>query len=152
MNSILLVDDDPDVLEALAELLTDRYRVLVASNGEMALKMLAREDVDLIVADLMMPIMDGETLLKTIRAAGRDTPVIIFSAVRDLAQRASELGATGFCPKPCSPQLVEDILSRVLAAPTDRSPRADDERTRGAEESSLGSHRKNLVRRDRHAY
>ena len=64
VKCLLLVDDDPDVLEALAELLTDRYRVLVASSGDVALQTLARQDVDLIVADLMMPIMDGGDVIQ----------------------------------------------------------------------------------------
>lgn len=117
MKRVLLVDDDQDIREALAELFEDSYQVLVASNGLMALDILSREQVDAVVLDLMMPLMDGETLLKELQEQGQKVPVVLLSASRDLARRASALGAHGYCAKPCSADKILAEVARVLAAP-----------------------------------
>lgn len=66
---ILLVDDEPDVVQILADLMTnDRHQVTIAENGAVALQHLMTDKYDLIISDLRMPVMDGPTLYRTIKA------------------------------------------------------------------------------------
>ena len=114
MKRVLIVDDDPDIREALVELFEDSYHVLVGTNGLEALEILAREHADAVVLDLMMPIMDGETFLKKLHERGQSIPVVVLSASRDLERRARSLGATGYCSKPCSAEQVLAEVARVM--------------------------------------
>jgi two-component system response regulator MprA len=118
VKRVLIVDDDADVREALAELFEESYEVLVAANGQEALEVLAREHADAVLLDLMMPIMDGETFLNELRQRQQTMPVVLLSASRDLARRAKTLGATGYCSKPCSAEQVLAAIARVLDDPS----------------------------------
>ncbi|MEP7125305.1 MAG: response regulator [Byssovorax sp.] len=118
MKRVLIVDDDSDVREALAELFEESYEVLVASNGLEALEVLEEEHADAVLLDLMMPIMDGETFLKKLRESERTVPVVLLSASRDLDLRARTLGATGYCSKPCSAEQVLAAVARVINEPS----------------------------------
>ncbi len=117
MKCVLLVDDDQDILEALAELFGDSYRVLVAPNGLVALEILSRARVDAVVLDLMMPLMDGATLLRELGDRRQAVPVVLLSASRDLSRRAGALGARGYCIKPCSPDEILAEVARVIDEP-----------------------------------
>jgi DNA-binding response OmpR family regulator len=117
MKCVLLVDDDQDIREALAELFEDSYRVLVAPNGLVALEILSRQRVDAVVLDLMMPLMDGATLLKELNDRRQRVPVVLLSAARDLPERAGALGAKGYCSKPCSPEEILAAVARVIDEP-----------------------------------
>ena len=85
---ILLVDDDSDLREALAELLVDEgFQVTQAANGQDALESLEEEKADLIVLDYMMPVMSGPEFREQQRArpALADIPVVLLSAAKDCA-------------------------------------------------------------------
>jgi CheY-like chemotaxis protein len=80
----LIVDDELGLAEALCDLLTHfGYRTEKAWNGQLALKMAAERKLDLIITDIMMPIMDGYELLTALKAnpEWRDIPVVLMSAV-----------------------------------------------------------------------
>lgn len=81
-HTLLLVDDNDDLLEFLGNFLSGQYHVLKAKNGEEALRMAHEEDVEIIVSDIMMPGMDGVTLCHTIKAdvATSHIPVILLTA------------------------------------------------------------------------
>jgi DNA-binding response OmpR family regulator len=119
VKRVLITDDDNDIRESLAELFEESYQVLVASNGVEALAILAREHVDAIVLDLMMPIMDGETFLKELHERKQTVPVVVLSASRDLARRAQTLGVAGYCSKPCPVDKLLAEVARVLGNPSD---------------------------------
>jgi len=113
--TILVVDDTPDNLTLMSELLMDRYRVRVANGGERALK-IATSDAppDLILLDIMMPGMDGYEVCQRLKAdpATRNIPVIFLTAkvmVED-EERGLALGAVDYITKPISPPIV---LARV---------------------------------------
>jgi CheY-like chemotaxis protein len=92
MSRLLVVDDDEDTLEALAVVLEDRHEVATASNGLEALTLLENQSFDAMVLDLMMPIMDGETLIERMRAAAIPVPVVLASASSDISLLAARLG------------------------------------------------------------
>jgi putative two-component system response regulator len=113
--TVLIVDDLPDNLAVLGEILLPEYRVLVASNGERALHIAAgKTRPDLILLDVMMPRMDGYEVLARLRADPdtRDIPVIFVTAMnaQEEEERGLELGAADYISKPLRPRIV---LARV---------------------------------------
>jgi CheY-like chemotaxis protein len=67
-NTLLVVDDDPDVCELYTQLLESRFEIVVASNGVEALEILRSRRVDLAIVDVHMPVMNGADLVRAIRA------------------------------------------------------------------------------------
>ncbi|ADO68434.1 response regulator [Stigmatella aurantiaca] len=83
MKRLLIVDDEAAIIEALQELLTDEgYDVATAFNGAEGLKQLHAAKPDLLLLDLMMPVMDGRELLRRVREdpSFQDLPVVVMSA------------------------------------------------------------------------
>ena len=118
--TVLVVDDTPDNLTLISDLLIDRYRVRVANSGERALKIAASDDApDLILLDIMMPGMDGYEVCTRLKngAATRDIPVIFLTAkvtVED-EERGLALGAVDYITKPISPPIVLARVATQLA-------------------------------------
>ena len=114
-NTILIVDDNPENLTVLGELLVDRYKVRAANSGARALQLaLQAPPPDLILLDVMMPGMSGHEVLQQLRAdaATRDIPVI-FTTAMNLAEderHGLDLGAVDYITKPLQPAVV---LARV---------------------------------------
>ncbi|MCE9614662.1 MAG: response regulator [Lentisphaerae bacterium] len=116
-KTILIVDDEPDILELLDLLLAgEGYRVLQAGGGAAAMAALAAERPDFVFLDIMMPDIDGHAVCAHIRGQERlrDVPVYMLTAKNDVAHigRALDAGAHGFMVKPFD---TEDLL-RVVAA------------------------------------
>jgi CheY-like chemotaxis protein len=115
---LLLVEDDPDVSDALGTVLSDEgYRVLVAANGREALEQLrAGARPELILCDLMMPIMDGYAFRDAQRAdpAVADIPVLVLTA-SVLDARAGRLAAAATLQKPVDLELLFELVARALA-------------------------------------
>ncbi len=113
IRTILVVDDDRGIREALVEvLLSAGYRVSTAKNGEDALERLKAIQPDLILLDLMMPVVDGWQFRDALRRNRTlaDIPVIIISAVA--TQHASSLGDVAAClSKPFSIDALLDAIS-----------------------------------------
>src|ERR1700750_605013 len=101
-RSILVVDDDPDILQTLALCLsTEGYRVLMAANGQEALEVLSRDKPDCVLLDLMMPVMDGWQFVSEIETRGwRRMPLLILSADRAVQQHSVKLRAGAYLAKP----------------------------------------------------
>lgn len=126
MRRILIVDDDPFILDALGALLKDRYDVVAASNGEEAIERLASEPVDLVVLDMMMPLLDGERVLHDTRGHGARVPIIIVSAKRERLLNFRALGADDFIEKPFDFDVLERKISRLLGSWSGSGSRAKD--------------------------
>ncbi|MDP3482306.1 MAG: two-component system response regulator [Sulfuricella sp.] len=115
MDTLLVVDDDPENLAILGGLLQPHYDVLAATSGERALRIAAGESKpSLILLDVMMPEMDGYEVLARLRAdpATRDITVIFLTALSEARdeERGLELGAADYITKPIQPVVV---LARV---------------------------------------
>lgn len=115
VRTILIVDDTPQNLTILGELLCPNYLVRAANSGERALRLAQSENrPDLILLDVMMPGMDGYEVLRRLRAdvATRGIPVIFITAMAaaEDEERGLQLGAVDYITKPFSPAVV---LARV---------------------------------------
>jgi putative two-component system response regulator len=114
--TLLIVDDQPENLAALGDLLEPHYRVIAATAGRRALQLAAAESPpDLILLDVMMPEMDGYEVLAHLREdpATHDIPVIFVTA-RDAEldeEYGLKLGAADYITKPIRPAI---MLARVL--------------------------------------
>ncbi len=116
-QTVLVVDDTPENLIVLGELLQPYYRVRVANSGPRALRIAASDPKpDLVLLDVMMPEMDGCAVLGRLRddPATRDIPVIFVTAMDTVEdeQRGFDLGAVDYITKPLRPAIV---LARVRA-------------------------------------
>jgi class 3 adenylate cyclase/CheY-like chemotaxis protein len=115
---ILAVDDTPNNLSLLAELLKDRYRVRIATNGAKAIELAIAHPPDLILLDIMMPGLNGYEVLERLRADARlrHIPVIMISAVGEIESviRCIELGAEDYLPKPFNPTLLKARVGASL--------------------------------------
>jgi DNA-binding response OmpR family regulator len=115
VKRVLIVDDERDVADALRELLEDTYAVTVAYDGLQALRILEGEGVDLVVLDLMMPAMSGESVLAELRSRGSTVPVLFTSAASDLKERAHRSHANDFIAKPFGIAALEKKVAQLLA-------------------------------------
>lgn len=116
---ILVVDDEPFNLDYMQQELEEAdYVILTAANGQEALDLVQSEAPDLILLDIMMPVMDGFEVLARLKAtpAQRDIPVIIISAMNDLQSvvRGIKMGAEDYLPKPFEPTLLFARVSSCL--------------------------------------
>lgn len=111
---LLVVEDDKFILESIKCVLQEDFQVDVSSNGEEGL-FLAKQDIyDLLILDLMLPDMDGFTILKNLRKADVKTPVLILSAKGAVDDRIKglSLGADDYMTKPFH---IEELILRVKA-------------------------------------
>src|SRR5690606_23935518 len=117
-ETLLIIDDQRDILNFLTEILQDRYKVLTALNAEDALNILQSNEVHLIVSDVMMPGMDGFELcdfLKT-NVDYCHIPIIMLTAKNSFRSKIEGLGigADAYIGKPFSPELLLVQVSNLL--------------------------------------
>ncbi len=107
LATILVIDDEPVILESISDYLEDRnYRVLTATDGQTGLELLTTENPDLVLTDLRMPKMGGMELLRRASKVSPDTPVIVISGTGNIGDsvRVLRLGAWDYILKP-----IEDL-------------------------------------------
>lgn len=104
MSRVLIVDDEADNRDLIVKVLSkEGMEVYEAENGEEALQMLASKEIDLILMDLMMPVMDGfETITHIRQTKSSRLPIITISAINDQGaiMQAKRLGADDYLTKP----------------------------------------------------
>lgn len=116
-----MVDDSSTARSIVSRVLGDAYELAYESNGEAALAAIQADPPDLVILDLLMPGMDGFTVLKELQAAGNAVPVLVLSAdiQNSTRERVLALGAVGIAYKPPRPETfrkaVEDALSGAEA-------------------------------------
>lgn len=118
MDKILLVDDDLELCQMLAEFLElEGFSVDQAHDGEQALRRVDQQQYAVIILDVMMPTLNGFDTLKQLRGGSGSearTPVLMMSARGEEVDRivGLEIGADDYLPKPCSPR---ELLARIRA-------------------------------------
>lgn len=114
--TVLIVDDTPDNITLLSNLLKDKYNTKVATNGATALQIVAAAKIDLVLLDIMMPEMDGFETCRRLKADPRSSaiPVVFLTAKSQPEDEAAGrgVGAVDFLRKPVSP---DQLFSRVAA-------------------------------------
>jgi CheY-like chemotaxis protein len=116
-NRILIVEDHPDTQQGLQQLLQlYGYHVLTATNGQQGLMKASAHLPDLIITDVMMPVMDGIEMVRQLRSslAFRHTPIIVVSAYITKAAEAVQVGANDVLPKPIDPDLLVQRIEALL--------------------------------------
>ncbi|SCY39919.1 DNA-binding response regulator, OmpR family, contains REC and winged-helix (wHTH) domain [Microbacterium sp. LKL04] len=112
---LLLVDDEQSITESLAPFLSrSGFDVDVAADGAAALRIIESRHPDIVVSDVVMPVVDGRELLRRLRRAGDTTPVILLTHVGESGERSAALdeGADDYLNKPFDPQ---ELVSRSRA-------------------------------------
>lgn len=117
-ESILIVDDNEDILEFLSEVLGGTYQVYVALNGLEALKLLDSQMISLIISDIMMPEIDGFELCGTVKANVDycHIPIILLTAKNTYKAQIGglEAGADAYIKKPFSPEFLQLQIANLL--------------------------------------
>lgn len=120
MTNILICDDEPDIVNALKIYLSNpEYRLLEAENGAEALEIVQKQEVHLVILDIMMPVMDGITAMAKIREFS-NVPILLLTAKSEDADKVLGLGvgADDYVTKPFSPievsARVQSLLRRYL--------------------------------------
>lgn len=115
MPTILIVDDSPKIRRLLEVFLKmEGFDILLAEDGAQVISILENHVVDLILADIMMPNMDGFQLVKTLRENHNDVPVLMITAKNTFADKklGFDLGADDYMTKPID---IEEMLLRIKA-------------------------------------
>ena len=125
-GKILVVDDDPDILDAITMILESQgYEVVTARDGIEGLATLKAENPDLMILDLMMPKMDGFAVCKELQdprwSKYKDIPILILTSVREEASRRRyeletglELDVDDYVEKPMSPDVLLKRVSTLI--------------------------------------
>ncbi|MEN0055926.1 MAG: two-component regulator propeller domain-containing protein [Mucilaginibacter sp.] len=115
---ILLVDDNPEILDFISDDLSDKYSVIKALNGQEAFDMLGIESIQLVISDVMMPVMDGFELCKKIKTNFdySHIPIILLTAKNTLQSKIEglEVGADAYIEKPFSPEHLQVQIANLL--------------------------------------
>ena len=114
-KTILLIEDDQGLLNLTSEVMKDHFNVIPALNGSQAWDRLNKEKIDCIVSDLALPDIDGVDLLRKLRDANFDTPVIIVTGKSSLyyAEKCADLGVCGYINKPYD---INYLIKRINSA------------------------------------
>ncbi|HKM35273.1 MAG TPA: response regulator transcription factor [Lachnospiraceae bacterium] len=110
---ILIVEDDREIREGVEIYLKNQgYQVFQAVNGKEGLQVISEQDIHLAIVDIMMPVMDGITMLMKMRALGKEFPVIMLSAKSEEVDKilGLNMGSDDYVTKPFTPM---ELLARV---------------------------------------
>lgn len=126
-RTVLVVDDEPDMLENIARILRrSAHDCVTARDGEEALALVERRRPDLVLTDLRMTGIDGLALLGALKRLSPRTPVVLFTAYATdaVALEAVEAGAAGFLAKPFTGAQLLEVVRRALAPRSRETPEA----------------------------
>ncbi len=117
-HSILVLEDNPDLLQLMVKLLSREYNVFMGANGKEGIDVIENEDIDLVVSDIMMPEMDGIEFCRLIksRLEFSHIPVVLLTAKNTEEDRAEayEFGADGFISKPFNLTVLHARIKNLL--------------------------------------
>ncbi len=117
MKTILVVEDTELNIDLITQLLEKHYRLIVAHDGEQAVKMALQNNPDLILMDISLPVMDGFEATRRIREANKTIPIIGLSAhAMDFhLKKAIEVGCNDYLTKPIDDELLLNKIKEFLA-------------------------------------
>lgn len=114
---IVVADDNPDMRSYVISLLEETYEIIAVENGELALEAIRKHRPQVVLSDVMMPVMDGCTLTKAIKTDPdlKSIPIILITAQagKEAVVSGLEIGADDYLPKPFSP---EELMARTASA------------------------------------
>lgn len=115
---VLLVDDNDDMLEFLSADLSEKYSILTAKDGSEAIGILSEEAVNLVISDVMMPVMNGFEFCRIVKSniEYSHIPIILLTAKNTLQSKIEglEIGADAYIEKPFSPEYLHVQISNLL--------------------------------------
>jgi PleD family two-component response regulator len=117
LANILIVDDEKEIRSYLTDLLTENnFNVFTAENGMKALEVIDKKKIDIVLADVVMPKMDGIALTRSIKEINPDIPVILMTAYASIeyAVESMKAGAADFISKPFKVKYALFIIKKVL--------------------------------------
>ena len=117
MEKILIVEDDDGIRDMLSEVMkVIKFEAVIAENGEVGLEKFRSQSFSLIITDIKMPVMDGLTMLKTIRKENSDIPIIVITAFPsvDSAIECLAHGADYYIVKPININDLEIKISKSI--------------------------------------
>jgi urea transport system substrate-binding protein len=116
LHSILVVDDDPTILQAVSEALQlTGYNVATATNGLEALQVVEVQQPEVVLLDLRMPVMDGWQFARVARARNLQAKIIVMTATTDARRQAEQVGADAVLAKPFGIDQLIDVVERLCA-------------------------------------
>jgi DNA-binding response OmpR family regulator len=125
LGRILIVDDEPDVVEVLAAYFSEggRYEIMTAQQGPDAVMITNFHRPDAVLLDILMPGMDGVKVLRAIRAMDPSIPVVMVTANADekIARDTLTMGAFDYVPKPFNFNVLDRVVAAAVAAGADRA-------------------------------
>ena len=115
-KTILVIDDEPDLVNILREELEGRYSIITATNGKEGVIAARKSSPDLIISDINMPELDGLTMLNELRSGGFKNPIIFMTGYSstEKIRAAWQLGAFDFLEKPVNFTLLHDSITIAL--------------------------------------
>jgi two-component system response regulator AtoC len=115
-SSVLIIDDDESLLESYTVLLEDEFQVHTAASGREGLKILQREDINVVLLDIRLPDIDGMEVLREAKATDESLDIIMITAVKNVrvAVDAIKLGAIDYLVKPFEIDEVLVLLRRTM--------------------------------------
>ena len=114
---IMIVEDDKDMQQTLCELLRKKgAKIYSADNGQAALEVLEKHQIDFVISDVQMPIMDGVELLKKIKERNPEIPIVLLATGQALitAEIAESKGAAGLIQKPFTSKALLERVQNLL--------------------------------------
>ena len=113
---ILIVDDDRLLQNSLLAILSEKYDPMIAGSGEEALRLLQKNEADLILLDIRLPGMDGVEILHQIKKLGLDIPIIMMTAYEDVKTvvHSMKAGACDYLVKPLEIEMFELVIEKAL--------------------------------------
>ena len=112
-STIMLVEDDLDISNIIKMVLTiSGFKVIVAANGAEGLDLASKHHIDIVITDLMMPVMDGNQFIKELSKTSKPPPVIVYTAVEKDVEPNPLIKV--ICSKPLSPKLLVEAV-KILA-------------------------------------
>lgn len=118
MGKVLYIDDAPSMRKLVDMVLSKDFDLTMAENGQEGLDAIAKDQFDVIISDINMPIMNGLEFLENARANEnyKFTPILMMTteASQEMKAQGKALGATGWIVKPFDPQKLPNIIRKVL--------------------------------------